>query len=256
MMRRNEGPELDFCRRALAVTRILLHETRTTVPDHGWAVIVVSLFVHMVSVLRAALTLAEAGHGRELPLAIRPALEALITMRFIAERDQMRRAKHWLDYTAIAKRSLVRKHSDLFDSPEHGALRERINQRAEELADSFPGRFWASGLGCSGLRVMADQVGLLWYYDAVYWAGSQPTHATAIAVEESISVSEEETPIYHVGLSGRGVHKNLAAYCDFLIRGLAQLNDLFTLGLDEVLQDLTAEFVSRFDNVLDKEKNR
>lgn len=257
MMRQHEGPALDFCRRALAIARVLLHDTRGAVPHSGWPVIAVSLFIHMLSILRAALTLAVSGHGRELPIVIRPALEALITMLFIAERDQVLRSKRWLAHTAISKQALVRKHADFFEGPEHKAVRRWIEEHANEIADSFPGRFWASGLGCADLRIMADQVGLLWYYDAIYWAGSQPTHSTAIAVEEVITISEETGgPVYRVGLSAIRVHQNLAAYCDFLIRGLGKLNDLFALGIGEALLDLTNEYQSMFSRVLDQEGPR
>jgi len=60
----------------------------------------------------------------------------------------------------------------------------------------------ASGLECSDLRVMAEQVELLWHYDSIYWLGSQPMHASAIAVEDIVTFSEVSGPIYKVGLSG------------------------------------------------------
>jgi hypothetical protein len=187
---------------------------------------------------------------------IRPALEALFTMLFIAQRDSVERAQVWADYAAIAKRALARKHGDLFEGPEREAQRQEIDKRADAVADSFPKdrRFWAAGLGCSDGRAMADTVGLLWYYDSIYWIGSQPIHATAIAVEELVSMPNQSGgPVYKVGLSGVGVDANLAAYCDFMIRGLARLNELFALGIDEALADLTLEYQSMFATVLDRE---
>jgi hypothetical protein len=259
MMQRYEGRELAFCRRALAVTRVLLQETRTSVPDRGWPVIVNALFVHMTSILRASLRLAVGGHGRELPIMIRPALEALITLFFIAQRDEEHRANVWVEHTAIAKQKLARKHEDLFVGNEHQAKRKEIDERAAAVADSFPKdrKFWAAGLGCSDLRVMADQVGLLWYYDSIYWTGSQPIHATAIAVEEIISLpTQDGGPVYKLGLSGVDVDQYLAAYCDFLIRGLSRLNDLFMLRIEAALAGLTAEYQSLFATVLEREPPR
>src|SRR5262245_3082821 len=46
--------------------------------------IVVSLAAKVMSTVRASLTLAEAGHGHEVDIPVRSALEALITALFIA----------------------------------------------------------------------------------------------------------------------------------------------------------------------------
>jgi hypothetical protein len=252
MMRKYEGKELDFCHRLLAITRVILEEKRAAVPDRGWGVIVIALFVHMLSVLRAALTLAVSGHGRELPIMIRPGLEALITLMFITQQNREVRARRWVEYTHVAKRALMNKHAELFEGPAHEEVRREIEDRARSVAHLFPGRSWASGLGCSDLRVMAEQVGLLWYYDAVYWTGSQPTHATAMAVDEIIGEAAKGGPVYKVGLSGKDAHRELAAYCDLLIRGLLRLDEVFNLGIEPIAADLKADYVSLFGKTLDK----
>lgn len=255
MMRTHEGKTLDFCQRLLAITRVVLEEKRAAIPDKGWPVVAVSLFVQMLSVLRTALTAAAAGHGREVPIVTRPALEALITFLFIADRDQEVRARRWVDYTFVAKKALLAKHADLFAGPEHEAARRRVEEQAERVAPLFPGRFWASGLDCSDLRMMASKVDLLWHYDTIYWTGSQPTHATAIAVDEIIAVSLEDAgPVYKVGLSGKDVRRELVAYCEFIIRGLQRLDQLFNFGLDRLIEDLRAEYMSLFGNAFKKER--
>src|SRR2546422_2153420 len=42
---------------------------------------------------------------------------------------------------------------------------------------------------------------VLWYYDVVYWSGSQGTHASPIAVETYLSTSSTGQPSYKLGLS-------------------------------------------------------
>jgi hypothetical protein len=216
--------------------------------------VVISLFVHMLSVLRAALTVAAAGHGREVPIVIRPALETLITLLYISDQDQEVRAKRWVEYTFIAKKALMAKHADLFAGPEHEEARQRIEEQAARVAPLFPGRFWASGLDCSDLRVMATKVGLLWHYDSIYWTGSQPTHASAIAVDEIIEGAVKGSgPMYKVGLSGKDVRRELVAYADFLIRGLDRLDRAFGLGIEEAVGDLKTQYMSLFRNALERE---
>ena len=173
----------------------------------------------MVSALRGALTLAMTGHGREVPILIRLALEALITLLFIAKEDSALRARRWVQFAHVAKRKLMKKHPHLFRGPKHRNARRRITSRARRVEKYFPNdNFWASGLHCGSLRDIAKKVGMLWHYDSVYWAGSQPTHASAIAVEEHIGVGSDGTPVFKIGLSGVGVRREIAVYCDLLIR--------------------------------------
>ncbi len=102
---------------------------------------------------------------------------------------------------------------------------------------------------------MASKVELLWH-DAIYWIGSQPTHATAIAVAEIISAAAagDGGPVYRVGLA-KDAHRELAAYCDLLIRGLHRLDEVFRLGLGPIVADLKSEYVSLFQGTLDQDQN-
>ena len=79
----------------------------------------------------------------------------------------------------------------------------------------------------------------------------QPTHASAIAVEEHVDVGGETGPVYKMGLSGKGVHREMAAYCFLLIRGLDQINDSCALGITTVTADLKSEYASVFRKTLD-----
>ena len=247
MMKKHEEPALRFSFRLLALVRVVLDEHKADLPHNRWSVVVVALFTKMISVLRGGLTLARTGHGRELPILIRPALEALITLSFIGQQDRPLRARRWAQFAYLSKYALMRKHPHLFRSPANRNLRRRVRERARRARRYFPRReYWASGLGCSNLREMADNVGLLWHYDAIYWVGSQPTHASALAVDEHIGLASDGTPIYKVGLSGRGVRRDMAAYCDLMIRGLERLEDVFHLGITPIIADAKSEYSATF----------
>lgn len=255
MMRRHERQAFLFGERLLATIRVVLQEHRVRILDTGWPVVVMGIFVKMVSVLRATLTLAKAGHGRELPIMIRPALEALITLLYISEQDQAARARRWVEFRWVAQRKLMEKHRDLFRGPKNRNARRRVRYRAARVQARFPGgRFWAAGLGCGNLADMANLVDMRWHYNSIYWTGSQPTHASAIAVEEHVAFADGK-PVYHMGLSGKGVHREMAAYCFLLVRGLDHLNGTFNLDSTPLIEGLKLEYTTLFRRTLDKEGN-
>jgi hypothetical protein len=204
------------------------------------------IFVKAVAVLRGALCLAKAGHGRELPIMIRPALEALITLLYIVKEDSAMRARRWLDFTKVSRLKLLEKNLYLFRGPKNRNIRRRVRDRAKRVRAKFPSdRFWAAGLGCGSLGHMATIVGMQWHYNTIYWTGSQPTHASAIAVDEHVEVVDGK-PVYKIGLSGQSVRREMAAFCGVLMRGLFQLNETFELDLLPILQDLDAEYTAIF----------
>jgi hypothetical protein len=140
---------------------------------------------------------------------IRPALEALITLIYIVQKDSALRARRWVEFTFVARLKLLEQNLHLFDGPKNRNLRRRVRDRAKRVRAKFPtDRFWAAGLGCGSLRHMATLVGMQWHYNTIYWTGSQPTHASAIAVDEHIAVVDRR-PVYEMGLSGKAVHREI-----------------------------------------------
>jgi len=176
-----EKSTLDFCRRLIAILRVVFDEKDDALPDDGWRVVVLSLLAKMIATVRAAHTLAVAGHGREVSILVRSALESLITAKFIASKDSKRRAKRWAQHAIVIKARLLRKQPDLSTKPEEKKAAARILAYAKRLEKrrAYPNPlFWASGLKKGSVRNLAEEVGMLWYYDVVYWSGSQGTHAS------------------------------------------------------------------------------
>ena len=242
-----ERVPLDFCARLLAILRVVLDENKASLPSQGWRVIVVSLAAKVMSTVRAALTLAEAGHGNEVDIPIRSALEALITALFITQKQSAKRATRWAQYAIFLKGRLLKKYPDLSKKPEHLKAQAKILRHAGRLKKLFPNPgFWASGLRKGGLRDLAQEVGMGWYYDMPYWSGSQSTHGSAIAVECHVDVGADGTPKYKAGLSTRWLRGDLAVCCDLLVRTLGLLNDVCELQLDKVCADLVLEYKVAF----------
>jgi uncharacterized protein DUF5677 len=242
-----EQATLNLCARLLAVLRVVLDEKKASLPNRGWRVVVVSLAAKVMSTVRASLTLAEAGHAHEVDIPVRSALETLITAVFIAQKHSSQRAKRWAQYAVFLRGRFLKKYPDLSKKPEHLKARAKILRHAARLKKLYPNPgFWASGLHKGGLRDLAEDVGMGWYYDMPYWSGSQSTHGGPIAVERYLEVDADGKPVYKAGLSIRHLHGELAVCCDLLVRTLALLNDVCKLELDKVCADLVSEYTAVF----------
>jgi Family of unknown function (DUF5677) len=242
-----ERSAFQFCRRLIAIIRVVLDQKKTAFPDSGWRVIVMSLLVKTIATVRAAHTLAAAGHGREISIIVRSALESLITAMFIAKKDGATRAKRWAQHAVVTKARLLKKYPNLSSKPEHKKITRRILAHAKRLEKAFPNPlFWASGLKKGSLRDLANDVDMVWYYDVVYWSGSQGTHASPIAVDSYLGVAAVGEPSYKLGLSLEHLRGELAVCCDILVRALKLLNDSGKLGLDTLLGELVTEHKSAF----------
>lgn len=238
---------LAFCRRLIVIFRLVLAEKKTMFPASGWELIVVSILVKVVATVRAARTIGAAGHAREIAVLSRSALESLITAMFIARDDSATRADRWVKHAVIIKTRLLKKEPDISKTPEHLKARGEIEAQALKLEPDYPNPlFWASGLGKGSLRDLAIDVGMEWYYDVVYWSGSQATHGSAISVEGYVGTAGDGTPVFNLDLSADNLRGEIAVCCDILVRALALMNGVLKLELDKLLFELTAEYKAAF----------
>jgi hypothetical protein len=76
---------------------------------------------------------------------------------------------------------------------------------------------------------MAGEVGLAWYYDFIYWFGSNQTHGNARSAQEYMEVSGHGVPKYKLGPTLTGALPTLTLIADFLIRGLDSLFTTFRI---------------------------
>jgi hypothetical protein len=246
-----ERATLALVRRLIAVVRVVLEEKKNAFPNDGWPVIVVSLLVKAIAIVRAAVSVGAAGHAREMGVLVRSALESFINAAFIAKDDSEIRAKRWVEHTVVIKAKLLKKEPHLSKTAEHVKGRNQIMAQAKSLEKHFPNAsFWASGLSKGSLRDLAVDTGMEWYYNFVYWSGSQATHGSAISVESYVGLAADETPIYKLGLSIDHLRGELAVCCDILVRALVLLNEVLKLDLDKLMGELYAEYKAAFGDDL------
>ncbi len=231
---------LEFTKRLLATVSIVGREDLDRVPHTLCGIAAMTLFAKIFGTCRAILTLCRSGSSLDAPTLTRSAVEAVITLGFITQEDCRQRASRWVKHSHIVKWKQLRANPDLEKDKQ---TTERMRQRAEALAKQYPRKeFWASGFGVPNLSVMAKRTGLEWYYNNVYWSGSQPTHSSAIAADEYLEVSSDKTPFVRMGLSTHLARYELPVACDVLIHSLRVINEAFGLQIDEVVADLTARY--------------
>jgi hypothetical protein len=246
-----EGSLLRFCRRLLAIVRVVLDDEDASIPGAGWQGIVMSILTKEIATVRAAHALAVAGYAREVSIVVRSALEALITALFIAKEDSALRARRWIQFSDVQRAGLLKRNRDpALSGPEFRAERRRSLARARRLKKHFPRRiFWASGLKKQSLRDLAEDVEMLWHYRVVYWSLSQGTHASAIGVGAYVGDSSTGSPVYNLGLGlpVEGLRGELAVCCELLVRTLYLLSPLCKLDLVKLCSDLILEYKTAFD---------
>jgi hypothetical protein len=253
LARQHEGTELRFLRRAICTIRVVLHERKSAIADRGWRVIVMSLLVKVIASVRAADVLARRGHTREMSIIIRSALESLITALFIAKRDSRRRARRWARHAVVIGARALEKRPELASTPDDVIRSSRILAKARRLQKlrTFPNpQFWASGLSMGSVRDLAVDVGLAWYYDSIYWYGSQSTHNSPIGLDGYVDVLPDGKPRYKLGLSIDGLTNEVAICCDLLVRTLALVNRIGRLRLDARVAELAQEHSATFGSDL------
>ncbi len=244
-----EESALRFCRRLLAIIRVVLEEEEASIPGARWPGIVMSILTKEIATVRAAHALAVAGYAREVSIVVRSALEVLITALFIAKEDSALRAKRWIQFSDVQRADLLKKNPDpALTVPEFRAERRRILDRARRSRKHFPRKFfWASGLKKWSLRDLAEDVGMLWHYRVVYWSLSQATHASAMGVGSYVGVSSTGSLVYNLEYPAEGLRGELAVCCELLVRTLDMLGRLGKLDLGKLYSDLVLEYKAAFD---------
>lgn len=132
---------------------------------------------------------------------------------------------------------------------------EELNQRREKVLAAFErvkANYPDHGFGVAKLlpkgrlRAMAGEVGLSWYYDFIYWYGSNHTHSNARSAQEYVDVGRDGAITYKYGPSARYIRVPVQLVTDFLIRGLDAMLKFYGIDGTDVLADLRGRHEALF----------
>ena len=178
---------------------------------------------------------------------MRSGLEALICLCYITQQDSEERAILYTEFDhilaeAYAKR--VDQWPDLFKDIDLKQRREDIKLNFERVKANYPVRdFWAGKIIKNGrLREMAQQVGLRWYYDFMYWFASNHAHANVRSAIEVMHRSADDRFTYNLGPSSVNTQHSLLQAYHCIVQ-------FFKLPEEENIRDLIARYAALSEKI-------
>jgi len=237
--------QIAFLSRVLATIRLSLeqHVHAMRAAKSISSAVAAFLFCKVIRTCRATRTLCSTGWGIEAELLLRSGLEALINLRYITQQDCEERATLYSEFDhmlAHAYAQRVDKWPELFKEYDLQQRRQEISENFEKVKANYPIRdFWAGKLiGRGRLREMAQQVGLQWYYDFMYWSASNHIHANVRSAIEVMHLSTERKFTYNLGPSDVNTQHALLLTTDFLIQGYDCIVQFFKLPEEDTIKEL------------------
>jgi len=248
--------QIAFLLQVLASIRLSLqkHLTAMRADKSTSSAVAAFLFCKVIRTCRATRMLCSAGWGVEAELLLRSGLEALTNLLYITQQDSEERAILYSEFDhmlAAAYATRVDQWPDLFKELDLQQRRNEIKENFDRLKGNYPIKdFWAGKLIRKGrLREMAQQVGMQWYYDFMYWFASNHAHANVRSAREVMRVSADEKFFFNLGPSKINTQHALLLATDFLIRGYQCIVQFFKLPEKENINELIAGYAALYKNV-------
>jgi hypothetical protein len=210
--------------------------------DFEWAI--TFLFYRAYKLYWTILILSQRGFGPEAAILARSLMEHAVNMQWIAKEDREKRARLFLEYFHVARKKLY----DNYDK--HGIFpnltdiekqsmedREEIEKRYEETKQNYlDKRHWAP----ISIRARAQDVEAAYDWDFYYWSFSFLAHPNASSQFDFVIPGEPKNS-FIIGPSYSNLQDVLVLSCKYLMKALMTWNQVFALGLENLLVELTQE---------------
>ena len=195
---------------------------------------------------RAIRVLCSTGWGVEAELVLRPGLEALINLLYITKEDTDSRAVLFSEYEYISANAYINRVDrwpDQFNGIDYQQRRNKIKENFDRVKANYPNKtYWAGKLLKGGLREMARQVELDWYYEFIYWFASNHIHANARSAVEVMHTSVDGRFSFNLGPSISNTQHALLLATDFLLQAYRCIVRFFDLPEENKVTDLIAGY--------------
>ncbi len=167
---------------------------RGTEAECMWQHVSHFFLVKSIHCFRAYLTLLAEGYGREGLVLLRSLVEALISLRYIAQQPK-KRARRYLEYDYVARYRLLKAVRRLDDS-EGGEVFRQVLEGRDEDEKELQAQYESVKSGYKvktqwsdrSIRCMAKSVGMEWQYDLVYSQCCTHAHFAAGSIKHYMSV--------------------------------------------------------------------
>lgn len=189
------------------------------------------------------LMLCQKGFGPEASILLRSLMEQVVNMAWIGKENPDQRAKLFVDYFHVARKKLY-DHYDAYgvfpnltdEQKEWMESREEIERLYKEVKDNYRDeRFWAP----KKIRCRVNEVSAGYDWDFYYWYFSFLSHSNAASQFEFVKQVGTES-LFVVGPSESMIQDVLHLNCKYLLLAFDMWNKAFELGLDALVQELSA----------------
>lgn len=256
-LQRHYALQFEYFQNLIAAIRVTLEQHRSQMPtDSPGKLLPPFLFCKLLRTARAVRRLCKAGYGVEAMLLVRSALETLINLLFLTDRDSEQRAEVYIRHDwVITKKQFDRvwQWPEIHNNPLYVERRNRAEADYHRFKQDYPRKdFWAGKFLSAdrrSLRGMATEINLEWYFDFVYPFGSNHMHSNAKSANEYVEVTEDRSVIYKFGPSERYSEVPLNLISDFLIRGFERLLAFYRLDAHDTLASVKNAHDSVFEKV-------
>ena len=201
-----------------------------------------------IKAFRAIKLLCEQGFGTEAVIIARTLLEALLSMRFIDEKESEKRASLYIDHDWKFREKFAHSTSELHDvvakvSEEKWSENEqRIKDRAKAVKEEHG---YTNSLGAlcwtkETITALGDRFDLKFHVRAFYQMASQHAHVLVGSANEFMRQVEGGGFGWESGPGKSYVAETAVTACDLMISVIKILNGKFKFGLEDKIDALDA----------------
>lgn len=195
------------------------------------------LFVTCFKTYTSILVLCKKGFAPAAGMLTRSLFENIIDMKWILNKDREERARKFLNYSTVIKKSLYEKWE------QHGIIEiiqlklldrmdsvESVQKAYAEVKQDYPNeRYWSG----KNRRQQAEEQGvnMAYDYDFYYWFFSLLTHSTIAGKVTSTTVEgNTESVFYGPSFSPEIMDDILERSYEYILRAFIELNQVFNLN--------------------------
>lgn len=226
-------PKIDHTIKVIAVIRKVLNEQKSNMRvDDVLKAVVTFYLAKAVRTTRAIIELCKCGWGVESLILLRSLVESMITMYYIVD-GGIDRAELYVKYDFILQKQMLDralKDEEVFQIIGYtDEQRQEILSNYEEVKGNYPRKYQWAGIT---IGKMAEEVGLTFFYDYVYWMFSNVAHSNPRSSLHYLEIVNDK-PKFKFGPSHEWISPCLALCSEILIRILSKLREVFPIQLDD-----------------------
>ncbi|MBI5410965.1 MAG: hypothetical protein HZA21_03135 [Nitrospirae bacterium] len=209
----------------------------TTTPDETlYRTTVVFFLVRGYRTFQSAYLLCVHGQVDSATILARVLFEISVNLLYICK-EPLEHSRLFFEYDSVASKGILDKLIKTVSDPERlraiKSAESGLAAESERLKVNYPNRWRWSG---KTIKQMAEEVGLGWHYDHIYWPQSNLAHPSPTIMGRYLSVNAKEIVI-GAQFTDDDLSLVWLSSCRWLITILDKVNTLFDLKLESKIAE-------------------